>query len=181
MTIQQSTNKRRIYCIDRDFQGKFIFKFCLLIVLAGVIITGILYLFGKSSTTVSVVNSRVVVRSTADFLFPILVQTILVVMVIVGLAALILALLFSHKIAGPLYRFRIVLGKMKSGNLSCNFNIRNYDQLQELSEEFNSMINEIRERVNLIKANVANLKAKKGDISEKETEELDRNLNYFKT
>ena len=177
----QGLNKRRNYFIDKDFQTKFILKFCLLVVVAGIITTGILYFIGKRSTTVAIVDSRVVVRSTADFLLPVLIQTVLVVMVISGLATVIVTLLFSHKIAGPLYRFKKVIEGVKSGNLSANFSLRNYDQLKGLSNEVNAMIDKAREQISLIKADLANLKAKKGNISEQDIEELNKKINYFKT
>jgi len=177
----QKANKRRNYFIDKDFQARFIMKFCLLVVLAGIITTGILYFVGKKSTTVAIVNSRVIVHSTADFLLPILIQTVLAVMVILGLAAIIVTLLFSHKIAGPLYRFKKAIQGVKLGNLTANFNLRNYDQLKDLSDEVNAMIDNTREKVDSIKADVANLKAKKGNISEQDIEELGKKINYFKT
>jgi len=177
----QVSNKRKNYFIDKDFQTRFILKFCLLVVLAGLITIGILYFVGKKSTTVSIIDSRVLVRSTADFLLPVLIQTLLVVMIISGLATILVTLLFSHKIAGPLYRFKKAIEEVKLGNLSTNFNIRNYDQFKGLSEEVNEMINKMREQINLIKADVVNFKEKKGNLSEQDVEELDKKINYFKT
>jgi hypothetical protein len=43
------------------------------------------------------------------------------------------------------------------------------------------MISQTRERINFIKADLVNLKAKKGNISEQDIEELDKKVNYFKT
>jgi len=177
----QAVNKRKNYFIDKEFQTRFVLKFCLLVVLAAIITTAILYFVSKQSTTVSILDSRVMVRSTADFLLPILIQTVLAVMVILGLATIIVTLLFSHKIAGPLYRFKKAIEEIKLGNLSANFHLRNYDQLQDLSDEVNAMIDTTREKINLIKADVANLKLKKGNISEQDIEELDKKINYFKT
>ncbi len=177
----QVKNMRRNYFIDKDFQARFIFKFCLLVVLAGIVTTGILYFVGKRSTTVTIINSRVVVHSTADFLLPILIQTVLAVMVILGLATIIVTLLFSHKIAGPLYRFKKAVEGVKLGDLSGNFRLRNYDQLKDLSDEVNAMIDSVRGQINLIKADMVNLKVKKSGISEQEIEELDKKINYFKT
>jgi methyl-accepting chemotaxis protein len=181
MDNSQGCNKRRNYFIDKDFQSRFILKFCLLVVLAGVITTGILYFVGKGSTTVAIVDSRVMVRTTADFLLPVLIQTVLAVMVIFGIATIVVTLLFSHKIAGPLYRFKKALESIKSGDLSANFHLRSYDQLKDLSDELNAMIDKTRERINSIKYDLANLKAKKGNISEQDIEELDKKINNFKT
>lgn len=181
MKNAQEINKRKNYFIDKTFQSRFIVKFCLLVVLASLIIAGMLYWLGRQSTTVAIIDSRVVVRTTADFLLPLLLQTILVVMVILGIATIILTLLFSHKIAGPLYRFKKAMESMKSGNLSANFNLRNYDQLKGLSQEVNAMIDRTRDQINLIKSDLADLKGKKGGISAQDLEELDKKINYFKT
>ncbi len=181
MSDIQVPNRRRNYFIDKDFQTKFILKFCLLVVLSGIATTGILYFIGKKSTTVAIVNSCVIVHSTADYLLPVLIQTVLVVMILLGLATIAVTLLFSHKIAGPLYRFKKAIEGVRLGNLSSNFYLRNYDQLKELSEEVNAMIDKAREQISSIKEDVAKLKAKKGNISDQDIEELDKKVNYFKT
>ena len=173
--------KRRNYFIDKEFQSKFILKFCLLIAGGGLLTMGILYLLARRSTTVSILDSRVVVLSTADFILPLLIQTVAVVTILVGLASILVTLFVSHKIVGPLYRFKKGLEKMRSGDLFSDFHIRSYDQLQDLAGEFNSMIDKVREQIKLVKANLADLKAKKGNISDQDIEELDKNINYFKT
>jgi methyl-accepting chemotaxis protein len=181
MTNKRIPNKRTNYFINKDFQARFIVKFCLLVVFSGLLTMGILYFLGKESTTVAIINSEVVVRSTADFLLPILVQTILIVMVIVGLATIAVTLLFSHKIAGPLYHFKKVMKRLSDGDFSKDVHIRSYDQLQDLANDFNSMIKIVREQIKLAKDNVAKLKDKKGNISDKDIEELDKNIKFFKT
>lgn len=180
-TPEASNYKRRNYFIDKEFQSKFILKFCLLIVAGGLLTMGILYFLALRSTTVSIVDSRVVVRTTADFILPLLIQTVAVVTVLVGLATIVVTLFVSHKIVGPLYRFKKVLEKMRAGDLSSNFHIRSYDQFQDLSSELNSGIDKVREQIKLVKGSLANLKAKKGNISDQDIEELDKNINYFKT
>ncbi len=182
MSIPEGLNyKRRNYFIDKEFQAKFILKFCLLIAGAGLLTMAILYFLALRSTTVSIVDSRVAVRTTADFILPLLIQTVAVVTILVGLATIAVTLFVSHKIVGPLYRFKKELERIKEGDLSTNFHIRNNDQLQDLSVEFNSMIDKVRGQIKLVKANLANLKAKKGNISDQDIEELDKNINYFKT
>ncbi len=177
----QRSYKRKNYFIDKDFQSRFIVRFCLLVALAGLLTTAILYFVGKQSTTVAIADSRVMVRTTADFLLPVLIQTVLVVVVFASIATIMVTLLFSHKIAGPLYRFRKAIESIKTGDLSANFCLRNYDQLKGLSEELNAMINNTREKINLIKADLTKLKSKKGNVSEEDIEELDKKINYFKT
>jgi len=190
------TYKRRNYFIDKEFQTKFILKFCFIIALGGLLTIGILYLLAMQSTTVSVVNSRVVVRTTADFILPLLIQTVVVVMVIVSLATVLVTLFVSHKIAGPLYRFKKVIETLAEGDFSSDFRLRKPDQLQGVADAFNGMIAKVRSEINALKVNFNSLKDKLNSISEQDiaehkrpylnelkkiSQELDRIVRYFKT
>jgi len=189
-------NKRRIYFIDKSFQAKFILKFCALVVLGGLLTIGLLYFLAMQSTTVSFVNSRVVVRTTADFLLPVLVQTVAVVVVVVGFATVIVTLLVSHKIAGPLYRFKKVMTDLQEGDFSQDFRIRHLDQLQDLAGSFNETIKKTRDKIKLLKEGLKALENGLNNISESEisdtkrsllselkkaSEELNKSIRYFKT
>ena len=188
--------KRRNYFIEKKFQSKFILRFCSLVLMAGLLTIGILYLLSMKSTTVAIINSRVAVRTTADFLLPILLQTVLIVTIMASLATIALTLSTSHKIAGPLYRFKKVIQSLETGDFSSDFRIRSQDQLQDLSEAFNSMIKKIREEQGRLKASFISLKEKLDNISEPEISEhkrsalnelkricneLDKIIHYFKT
>jgi methyl-accepting chemotaxis protein len=181
MASNQLHNKRRNYFIDKGFQGMFILKFCLIVICSSLLTAGIMYFLGRKSTTVSILDSRVVVLGTANFLLPLLIQTALVVLVIVGIATIAVTLFFSHKIAGPLYRFRKVIEALGEGDFSLHFRIRDYDQLQNLGKELNAMIENIKIKINAVKENISKLKKKSGNISQEDLEELDRNINYFKS
>lgn len=188
--------KRRIYFIEKKFQTNFILKFCTLVAVGGLLTIGILYLLAMKSTTVSVVNSRVVVRTTADFILPILIQTVVIVTIIVSLATMIVALFVSHKIAGPLYHFKKVMQALSEGDFSSDFRIRHLDQLQDIADVFNKMIARVRSELKSLKDNFYSLKEKLDNISEQEisehkraifselkriSQELNKIINYFKT
>lgn len=187
--------KRRQYFIDRKFQSDYIIKFCALVVLGGLLTIGLLYLLAMRSTTVSIVDSRVVVRSTADYLLPLLIQTVAVVTVMLAIAVMLLAIFLSHKIAGPLYRFQKEMKNLENGDFTAEFRIRKMDQLQGLAENFNSMIKKTREGLIQLKTNFLTLKEKIDNLSEQElaehkrhalseikriAEELSRIIRYFK-
>jgi methyl-accepting chemotaxis protein len=188
--------RRRTYFIEKKFQTNFIIKFCSLVIVGGLLTIGIIYFLAKQSTSVSIVNSRVIVRSTADFLLPVLFQTVAVVVVLIGLAAVGVTLLVSHKIAGPLYRFQKVMQTLTEGDFSKDFRIRKLDQLQSLADEFNNMIRKTRGQLNLLKNNFVSLKSKLDDLPESDvssqkrtslkelksiSEELNKIIKYFKS
>ncbi len=167
-------HKRRTYLIDREFQVKFILKFCALTAAAGLLFMSILYFSVMQSTAVSIVNSRVVVRSTADLILPILIQTVIVVTIVMSLFTILVVLFVSHKIAGPLYRFKRVMQELENGDFSSDFQIRTPDQLQELAKAFNSMIKRVREELGQLKENSLTLKQKLENLSDHEISELKR-------
>ena len=142
------------------------------------------YAFAEKATTVSFVNSRVVVQNTADFLAPLLMQTFVISTIIIGMATIIITLFISHRIAGPLYRFKKVLGSLGEGNFALAFKIRHKDSLQDMSVAFNDMIANVQKKFEVIDTDLKNLKGKleAGDLKEikKSVSEVDKALHNFK-
>lgn len=174
--MEKPTYKRNNYFIDKPFQTKFILKFCAIAVLGGLLTIGILYLWAGKANTVAIVNSRVVVRTTADFILPILIQTVLAVLVIAGLATIALTLLVSHKIAGPLYHLKSAIEKLEGGNFAEDFHIRHGDQLQNIAGNFNKMIKKLREVIRSLKKDIPALKERLDSIQEQELSEQKRSV-----
>ncbi len=161
-------NKRRNYFIDKRFQSNFIFRFSLLVAVGGILTIALLYLLAGQSTTVTIIDSRVVVKTTADFILPILIQTVAIVTILVGLATAFVTLFISHRIAGPMYRFKRVIQQLIEGDFSAEFNIRSRDQLREIADLLNAMIRANKLELTKIRAQAILLKAKVESIPEKD-------------
>ena len=162
----------------------FILRFCLIVVATGGFLMLVLYKLAGKASTVSFVNSRVVVQGTADFLIPLLIQTFVVSTIIVGMVTIIITLLVSHRIAGPLYRFKKVLGSLGEGDFSGACKIRLKDSLHDVAAAFNDMIINVRKNFNIIDKDIKHLKGKleAGDLEEikKSVSEVDKALHNFK-
>ncbi len=142
---------RRVYFIERKFQAGFILKFCVLVII-GSLLTGVLvYFLSQRSTTVVFEHSRALVKSTADFLLPLLIQTIIVVSAIVAASTIILTLFISHKIFGPLYHLKKALSTIEAGDLTDEFSLRKDDQLQDVAVSMSAMVKALRDKVNNLK------------------------------
>jgi methyl-accepting chemotaxis protein len=183
-TGDEHMNKRKNYFIDKKFQTNFILKFCLLVAITGALIMVILYALTKTTNTVSFVNSRVVVQSTADFLFPLLVQTFIISTIMVSLATIFVTLFISHRIAGPMYRFKKILGSLGAGDFLISCRIRRKDALHDMVSAFNDMITRVRESLNLIDKDLKGLEEKleAGDLREikRSVLETGKALHHFK-
>ena len=150
---------RRNYLVDVRFQGKFILRFCLFVVLATLAVTVIAINMTGDSTTVTIENARVMAKHTGDFIFPLLLQTALIVSVASSIIVAAVLLFETHKIAGPLYRIKKDLELLKNGDYSAKFRIRAGDELKDLADELKNLSNALETKQALAKGKVFELKS----------------------
>ena len=160
--------RRRIYFIEKGFQFWFIIRFCFLVIAGALITMALLYFFANKTTTVSFENTKAVVKSTADFIFPVLIQTLIVVSVVVAIFAIMLTLYVSHKIGGPVYRFKKELELIEQGDFSSEFRIRRKDQFQDLAQLLNSVKKKLRDELTGIKEELKELESAVNSLPEGE-------------
>ncbi|MFA5317843.1 MAG: HAMP domain-containing protein [Dehalococcoidales bacterium] len=193
-------NRRRNYFIKKGFQAGFIIKFCLLLILACLIMFFVSYLFTGNTTTTSFENLRLTVKSTSDFMLPILLSSGITAVVLVSIATIAIVLFISHRIAGPLYRLEKSLEDIAGGDLTADVHLRQADEVKTLAETLNRTMKVIREPLAASKARTVELEAelsairdalgKKGisgeDIerivkpAEKKVQQVKQNLSFFK-
>ena len=186
-------NRRRNYFIDKSFQAKFILKFCALNILASLLTVALIYFLNRQTKTVTFEGLELLVKSTADFILPLLLQCVAIVALFIGVATIVVILVTSHKIAGPLYRLTIELKKIKAGDLSAPIHIRTEDQLQKVAEEFEEMrvafrgsLDSLRKNWTALRPEILSFKNAVRDESqkkrlEKEIGVIDAELARFKT
>ncbi|MBI3601967.1 MAG: hypothetical protein HY209_03645 [Candidatus Omnitrophica bacterium] len=176
--------QRHNFYIDKDFQTKFIIKFCLIVCAGALLTIAFLYYLARLSTTVAIINSRVTVMTTSDFIMPLLIQTVIVVMVFVSMATIMVTLFVSHKIAGPLYRFKQTFKELSQGRFTNQVKLREGDQLQEVAGDFNQMITTVRTQVQTAQEQLAAIKKdveQSGDAGLKgKFQQLEKAVNFFK-
>jgi len=181
--VGKISERRKTYFIEKKFQTRFILRFCLLVLFSSLIFAGITYLVSKRTLSVSFIHAKAKVLSTSDFLFPILVQTVIVVTVAISFFTVILALFFSHKIAGPLYRLKKELEAIGKGILVEDFHFRKKDQLQDLALSLSSMVKRLREKIGDLKSAWGQLKDSLKELAKEDKEKIqkiDDILEYFK-
>ncbi|MFA6355760.1 MAG: HAMP domain-containing protein [Candidatus Omnitrophota bacterium] len=193
-------NRRRNYFIKKGFQTSFIIKFCLLLILACLIMSFVSYLFTGNTTTTSFENLRFTVKSTSDFMLPVLLSSGITAVVLVSIATIAVVLFISHRIAGPLYRLEKSLEDIAGGDLTTDVHLRQADEIKALAAALNNTVKSIREPLSASKAKAVELEAelsairdalrKKGmsdeDIerivkpAEKKVQQVKHNLSFFK-
>ena len=137
--------KRRQYFVQKDFQSKFILKFCMILFTGVIISVGLLFLFSKNTLTSSFEQSRLVIENTASAILPSVFLSHLIALVLIILLTIVITLLVSHKLAGPLFRFQKELREIGEGNLTQSIKLRKNDQVKAIADSLDQM------RVNLQK------------------------------
>ena len=137
-------NRRKNYFIKKKFQRNFIIKFCALVIIEAIIFGAIVYMMSKATVTTTFEDSRLVIKSTADFILPTILLGSAAVIVFTGLITVIITLFTSHRIAGPLYSMEKDIEEVASGNLKKKFDLRQEDEIKELAASLDKMTQTLR-------------------------------------
>jgi len=146
--------RRRQYFIKKDYQFKFILRFCILVLAGGFISTGLLFLFSRGTLTSTFDQSRLVVKSTAFAILPSLLLTNVITLILIALATIGVVLFLSHKIAGPMFRFESDLKQIGKGDLTTTIRLREKDQITEMADSLNQMTQSLRGKVQALENEV---------------------------
>ena len=172
--LQERLHKRRQYFIKKDYQVKFILKFCIIVLVGAIISTGLLFLFSHGTLTSSFDNSRLVIRNTSFAILPAVILTNIITLVLITLSSIVVIMFISHKIAGPMFRFEKDLIAIGKGNLVKKITLRTKDQFTEIATSMNNMTMDLNNKVLSIETEVEQLieSAKKQNAPDILIEEL---------
>jgi methyl-accepting chemotaxis protein len=139
--------KRRHYFVKKEFQFRFILKFCILILIGAIISTGLLFLFCHGTLTTSFRHSQLAIKDTGFAILPAVVYTNLITLGLVTIATILSLRFLSHKIAGPLFRFEQELKNISKGDLTKKITLRSSDQVTAIADNLNDMIASLHRKV----------------------------------
>jgi methyl-accepting chemotaxis protein len=143
--------KRRQYFIKRKFQAVFILKFLLVLVFGAILSVVITLMTTGETLTSSFEGSRLVIEKTSLAILPSVIFTNVITTTVIGILAVVVTLLVSHKIAGPMFRFEKDLEEISQGNLKKQIHIRANDQFGSVAENLNKMVESLNGKLCEIK------------------------------
>jgi len=146
--------KRRQYFVQKNFQFKFILKFCIVLLIGIIISIGLLCLFSMNTLTSSFEQSKLIIKNTASAILPSVFLSHLIALVLITLLAIVVTLLISHKLAGPLFRFQKELKEIGEGNLTQVIKLRKNDQITAMADSLNQMRTDLQNKILGIKEEV---------------------------
>lgn len=147
-------NRRRRFIIEGNFQTRFILRFVLVIVSATLLSSGALlgvfffkYQYGGADLSNLII--MVTPEGTTDvsslfeiMLIPILVANLLVLCIVIPYS-----LIYSHKIAGPIYRLEQSLELLLRGEMDFIIVLRRKDEFKYLANKMNALIDFMRRNI----------------------------------
>lgn len=178
--MEKRTWRRRNYFIKQDFQGRFILRFFITILLSSIVFTIILSIFSAHTITITYRDSFLKVEKTPKALFYEIIRAHGLYIFLIGAGISTISLFLSHRIAGPLYRFEKSIEEIMKGNLAFRIKLRKKDEAKEVADMINRMIEDLSTRISEITSIVerisANVSETRMRIDERGDEELKRSF-----
>ncbi len=135
--MNQPRYRRRNFFINKEYQGRTIFHYFLLI-LAGSILFSLVFSF-FSSNTISIVydDYHLKLGTTPGILLDRIFSAQWFFIVICGGAVILITLFLTHRVAGPFYRFEKSIDSMLEKNISLEIHLRKKDEGKDVAERLN--------------------------------------------
>lgn len=136
--------------IEKSFERKFILRFTGIVLTGMGVITLLLYIAIPSSETRHYADAISSFIKADDALSGVIRVALIVEAIVISAVVILVAVLASHKIAGPVYSIQRVINELIISRKACEhkfrpITFRNYDQLQNTARSFNTMINALNE------------------------------------
>lgn len=147
---------RKKYFI-KNFQIALVIKFIVLVLIESALIFGMFMFLAKDTITTGYANSILTLNSSPDFFFNPLIILCVIVFICVSISGLIVFMIASHRVAGPMYRFEKVFETLKQGDLTTKVPLRKDDDCIELRNSLEDFIVSLKQRVTTIKTDVSAL------------------------
>ena len=152
-------NRRRTYVIQKNFQTRFILRFILVIVGATLLSTGALlgvfyfkFQFGGADLNNLIIMITPEGTTEVSSLFKIVLIPILSANTLILCVIVPYSLVYSHKVAGPVYRFQKSLDLLLEGQLDFMIRLRKKDEFKNIAEKMNSLIDYMRRNIEEVRS-----------------------------
>ena len=156
---------RKIVFIDKRFQGEFILKFVLLLLVGTAVFVLAAYLILNRRLEDTYYSAHFAIKSTGEILLPTLLALSGVFIVVLGAAAVVITLYVSHHIAGPLFAIRRYLENVSRGDLDFKPKLRLNDQTTPLAESLAHALETLNSRLVAIRVGADAMRASSAKLS----------------
>lgn len=142
--------KRKLYFINKEFQGKFIFNYFILLTLGSLLFIAIFSFFSSNTLSIVYENYHLQLGTTTGILFKKILSTQWLFILLGGIFICFITMRLTHRVAGPFYRFEKTVDEMIKGDLSVKIALREKDEGKELAEKINLFNSKFLQNLNRI-------------------------------
>lgn len=139
--------KRKKYWIDLRSQGPFLLKICSVWAGGTLLLCGLLHYLADEELGRSFYSVHLRLRNTWQILLPAVLLSGGISFLLTITATLFLALRQSHRLGGPIYKFKTLFSKLTAGSFATDFHFRDGDLLYDLGESYRIALQANRERI----------------------------------
>ncbi|MBI5586942.1 MAG: methyl-accepting chemotaxis protein [Deltaproteobacteria bacterium] len=135
--------------VEKTFKLNFGLRLCLLTAAGMLAVTLFLYYATSKDLGDSYGRAIYLINDLKIRIFPLIFASFysIFILVVITTAIAVISVLYSHKIAGPIYRLEKNLELIGSGDLTVNTRFRRTDQLFVLADEINAMVRSLNHTV----------------------------------
>jgi methyl-accepting chemotaxis protein len=146
-------SRRKQFFIDKKFQSKFVLNVYIIIILSIILLGLLLIYFSSKEIAGSIFKKLVVIKNTKEIILPLFLRVSIIILILAFIIAGVRFILLSHKIAGPMFRFKKILEERGKGDLTLNVKFRKRDELKEVADLFTSAVKSLNKKLKIIKNN----------------------------
>ena len=156
---------RKIIFIDKKFQGEFILKFVLLLLVGTAVFVLAAYLILNRRLEDTYYSAHFAIKTTGEVLLPTLLALSGVFILVLGAAAVVITLYVSHHIAGPLFAIRRYLENVSRGDLDFKPKLRLKDQTTPLAESLAHALETLNSRLVAVRVSADDMRTSSAKLS----------------
>lgn len=139
--------KKRNFLLNQELQGKFIFKTFVIFILSALAFTVFLALMTYNTQTMVYEGYQLKLGTTPLILWKQMIYGNWIFIVLGGIVLIVVSILLTHRIAGPLFRFEKCLDSMITGDLTDQLVLREKDEGKQLSNKINHFNGILSEKI----------------------------------
>ncbi len=141
--MKQSKTRRQRYFLSQTSQPRMLLGMLLMLGLVALTMTIFVFLSFNLSMSDSFTEAQLVIQNVQQIVFP----TLAIVNLSGAILSVVLVILYTHRIAGPIYGLGSILRGMAEGDLSESIRFRKGDFLHEIADDGNSALDFLRQEI----------------------------------
>lgn len=137
-------NRRKRYFVKKRLQFKYLLFVLLAMIVPTLVCGGALYYLIWQTIAAEIALPEVIAENLVPALYKVNI-ILFISLPLIFLVMLLLSIVISHKIAGPVYRLERELKEISEGDYSRRIKFRSNDELQEIADGINKILEHISE------------------------------------